>query len=67
MEQTICKRCGKPIKFNSVSQLAITEGMHWVCFHLEYEHISEDGKTMLDPDEPCSDPSCFWTGYAFKG
>jgi len=29
------------------------ERMHWVCFHLEFEH-------QADPDEVCSDPSCFW-------
>ena len=29
------------------------EGMHWLCFHLEFEH---DG----DPDVACSCPSCPW-------
>jgi hypothetical protein len=27
------------------------EKMHWLCFHLEFEH---DG----DPDIACADPSC---------
>jgi hypothetical protein len=27
--------------------------MHWLCFHLEFEH---DG----DPDVACADPSCLW-------
>ena len=25
--------------------------MHWLCFHLEFEHPG-------DPDVACSDPSC---------
>jgi hypothetical protein len=32
----------------------VFEGMHWVCLHLEYEHLNHDA------DEPCDDPSCFW-------
>ena len=31
----------------------VFEGMHWLCFHLEYEHAA-------DPDVPCEDPSCPW-------
>jgi hypothetical protein len=27
--------------------------MHWLCFHLEFEHQG-------DPDSPCADPSCPW-------
>jgi hypothetical protein len=27
------------------------EGMHWLCFHLEFEHPG-------DPDAPCTDPTC---------
>jgi hypothetical protein len=29
----------------------VFERMHWLCFHIMFEH---DG----DPDEPCEDPSC---------
>lgn len=28
------------------------EGMHWVCFHYEYEHGD------LDVDSACRDPGC---------
>jgi hypothetical protein len=31
----------------------VFERMHWLCFHLEFEHEG-------DPDEPCGDPSCPW-------
>ncbi|WP_459195767.1 hypothetical protein [Wukongibacter baidiensis] len=49
----ICKACGKPIKVNK--DLAdVLEGMHWLCFHLLFEHDN------YDPDEPCDDPSCPW-------
>jgi hypothetical protein len=26
-------------------------GMHWLCFHLEFEHPG-------DPDGPCASPTC---------
>ncbi|HET7233218.1 MAG TPA: hypothetical protein VFJ16_24620 [Longimicrobium sp.] len=29
------------------------ERMHWLCFHLEFEHHG-------DPDVACGDPSCTW-------
>jgi hypothetical protein len=32
----------------------VFEKMHFLCFHLEFEHGD------YDPDEPCSDPGCFW-------
>jgi hypothetical protein len=52
MEEKICKRCQRPvIKYNE--KYEIFEGMHWLCFHLEFEHDCE-------PDEPCGDPSCPW-------
>jgi hypothetical protein len=31
----------------------VFEQMHWLCFHLDFEH-------QADPDEPCRDPSCPW-------
>ena len=47
----ICRFCNKPLDENSDSSLF--EGMHWLCFHLCFEH---DGS----PDLPCLDPSCLW-------
>jgi hypothetical protein len=47
-----CKRCGQPITVHATDADTF-EGMHWLCFHLEYEH-------WADPDEPCADPSCPW-------
>jgi hypothetical protein len=49
----ICKRCNRPVIKNS-EHYDTYEHMHWICFHLEYEHGE------YDPDEPCSDPSCPW-------
>ena len=51
-EQKICKRCGQPVTVNADSYDAF-EQMHWLCFHLEYEHEG-------DPDTACGDPSCPW-------
>jgi len=48
----ICVRCNKPVEEN-IAQYDVHEKMHWLCFHLEYEH---DG----DPDISCNDPSCPW-------
>ena len=47
-----CRRCGQPI-IKHAADYDIFEGMHWLCFHLEYEHQS-------DPDVACDDPSCPW-------
>lgn len=52
MKTLLCKRCGKPVKVNK-KNYKIFEGMHYLCFHLEYEHEG------FDPDEMCSDPGCF--------
>jgi hypothetical protein len=46
----ICKRCNKPVMKNC-NEYDVFEQMHWLCFHLEFEH---DG----DPDVPCGDPGC---------
>ncbi|MEQ8191528.1 MAG: hypothetical protein ABRQ39_26415 [Candidatus Eremiobacterota bacterium] len=51
--EKICKRCNRPVSKGS-EYYDIYEQMHWICFHLEYEHGE------YDPDEPCSDPSCPW-------
>jgi len=32
--------------------------MHWLCFHLEFEHST-------DPDEACEDASCPWRHIQF--
>lgn len=47
-----CVRCGKPVEANAECY-ELFEKMHWLCFHLEFEH---DG----DPDRACNDPSCPW-------
>lgn len=31
----------------------VFEQMHWLCFHLEFEHQG-------DPDTFCGDPDCPW-------
>jgi hypothetical protein len=49
----ICKRCGQPIKINKDSS-DVFEDMHWLCFHMEFEHGE------YDTDEACDDPSCPW-------
>lgn len=46
-----CRKCNKAIsKFRNEAE-EIFEGMHWLCFHFEYEHKGE-------PDEACEDFSC---------
>ena len=51
-ESLKCTRCGRPV-VSQANHYHTFERMHWVCFHLEFEHQG-------DPDEPCGDPSCFW-------
>ena len=48
----ICVRCGKPVTVNA-DHYELFEKMHWLCFHLEWEHHA-------DPDEACSDTACPW-------
>jgi len=49
-----CKRCGRRIEVDPGLSVGALEGMHWLCFHLEYEHST-------DPDLPCTDFSgCPW-------
>ncbi len=51
---TTCKRCGRKIEVDPQLSHDVFEGMHWLCFHLEYEHST-------DPDLACSDfSSCPW-------
>ena len=44
-----CKRCRRVVEFNREHNNTFEE-MHWLCFHLEYEHNA-------DPDVPCQDPN----------
>ena len=50
--EKVCKRCSKPVTVNA-DNYDTFEQMHWLCFHLEYEHVG-------DPDTACGDPSCPW-------
>ncbi len=49
----ICVRCGRPVKVLT-NYYDVQERMHWLCFHLEFEHGD------YDPDEPCDDLTCPW-------
>jgi hypothetical protein len=48
----ICVSCGEPVVKNAESYENF-EKMHWLCFHLAFEHSG-------DADIPCDDPSCPW-------
>ena len=50
--EKLCKRCKKPVTLNA-KNYDVFEQMHWLCFHLEFEHDD-------DPDKACGDPSCPW-------
>ncbi len=43
----MCRRCNKPVMKNA-DHYETFENMHWLRFHLEYEHEG-------DTDTPCSD------------
>jgi len=45
-------KCNKPVEENK-DRYEVFERMHWLCFHLEYEHEG-------DPDRACNDPSYPW-------
>ena len=50
-----CKRCNTAIDVDPALSAGVFEGMHWLCFHLEFEHMG------TDPDLPCTDySSCPW-------
>ena len=51
-EIKICRHCKEPVVVNA-ENYDVFENMHWLCFHLAFEHNS-------DPDEKCDDPSCPW-------
>jgi hypothetical protein len=46
-----CKRCSMPVETDE-KEYTLFEGMHWICFHYEFEHGD------IAPDVPCGDPSC---------
>jgi hypothetical protein len=46
-----CRRCGRPVELNQ-SRYEVFEGMHYVCFHYEFEH------GVFDPDEECEAGDC---------
>ncbi|MEO8334277.1 MAG: hypothetical protein ABI664_04860 [bacterium] len=48
----VCARCGTPVTVNR-ENYELFDRMHWLCFHLEFEHDA-------DVDAQCSDPSCPW-------
>lgn len=46
-----CVRCGRPVLVNRDSY-DVFERMHFLCFHLEFEHGD------YDPDQGCDVPGC---------
>lgn len=51
-QDRICRLCSRPVQINR-ELYEVFEQMHWLCFHIVFEHAG-------DPDEACSDPSCPW-------
>lgn len=49
----ICVRCKEPVRVNK-DLYEVFERMHYLCFHLEFEHGN------YDPDEFCHVPGCPW-------
>jgi len=45
-----CKGCGQEV-VDTGNTYEMFEGMHWLCFHLAYEHTGS-------PDEPCDSRLC---------
>lgn len=52
-DDSACRRCGRDVVRNAAMR-HVLEGMHWACFHYEFEHDGGAG----DPDVACGDPSC---------
>ncbi len=48
----VCARCGSAVMVNR-ENYELFEHMHWLCFHLAFEHNA-------DVDAPCEDRSCPW-------
>jgi hypothetical protein len=51
LEALICRRCNRPVEV-SKEQYSVFAGMHYVCFHYEFEH------DPIDPDEECAAGGC---------
>ncbi|NIJ11036.1 hypothetical protein FHU38_001380 [Saccharomonospora amisosensis] len=47
----VCRRCGRPA-VRGRANYAMFEGMHFVCFHYEFEHRD------TDPDDSCGVAGC---------
>jgi hypothetical protein len=54
-ENYVCRRCGRPVR-TSRDYFEVFEGMHYVCFHYEFEHDMADPQT--DPDDDCGVSGC---------
>ena len=52
----VCRRCGREVLANQ-DQYDVFEGMHYVCFHYEFEHTG-------DPDVECEAGGCPAAGTA---
>jgi len=46
----ICRSCGGEVS-DTPDNFEMFEKMHWLCFHLAFEH-------QTDPDEPCESRLC---------
>jgi hypothetical protein len=60
-EEPLCRRCSRPVRSVrfasptaaiSATDYETFEGMHYVCFHYEFEH------DPADPDEECTAGGC---------
>lgn len=51
-DSPICRRCRRSIENLSPDTIDIYEGMHYVCFHYEFEHHD------IDIDSECSVAGC---------
>lgn len=47
----VCRRCGRPVRIGR-GNYEVFEGMHFVCFHYEFEH------DPADPDDDCGAAGC---------
>jgi hypothetical protein len=50
-EPLLCRRCHRPVVVEA-DRYDVFEGMHYVCFHYEFEH------DPTDPDEECAAGGC---------
>ena len=59
-EPPACRLCKQPVVKNR-EMYEVFEGMHWIRFHVVFEHVD------ADPDAPCEDPSCPWVRLEVLG